>query len=266
MASSDVRELTDASQSGEPPRRARPRQRPRRRGFFAGLVGVVGELMITVGVLLGLFVVWQLWWTDVEAQAYQETVLQEWQEKENYVVAPTDVVATERTDAPPVPEAVAEGEVMATMLIPRLGTDYNVSIAHGVGMDDVLNSGYIGHYPETARPGEVGNFASAAHRQSYGAPYKEIEKIVEGDALIVDTGDAYLVYRVTSHEVVHPSQVEVIAPVPGEPGVEATERMITLTTCHPLFSAAQRWITYGEFDYWVDKSEGLPQEMIEEGY
>ncbi|MEE6281662.1 class E sortase [Georgenia sp. MJ170] len=270
MATSDVRQLTETwpsgePPSGEPPRRTRTRQRPRRRrGFFAGLVGVVGELMITLGVLLGLFVVWQLWWTDVEANAFQDTVLEEWQATENYVEAPS-LVGEERRDAPPVPAAGDEGDVMGVMHIPRLGEDYKRSIASGVGLDATLNRGYIGHYPETARPGEIGNFASAAHRQSYGAPYKEIEKVVDGDSLIVETDDAYIVYRVTSHEIVYPDQVEVIAPVPNEVGVEPTERLITLTTCHPLFSAAQRWITYGEFDYWVDKADGMPAEMVEGG-
>jgi sortase A len=246
------------------PRRERPRRQRPRRGFFSTLVGVVGELMITVGVLLALFVVWQLWWTDVEAQNLQADVIQEWQGSDDYVEAPS-LVGTPRTDPPPITENVAEGEVMATMHIPRLGPDYEFSIASGIGLADVLNQGYIGHYPETQRLGEVGNFATAAHRQSYGAPYRDIEQVVVGDSLIVETTDAYLVYKVTDMEVVDPSQVEVLLPVPNQPGVVPTERMITLTTCHPLFSAAQRWITYGVFDHWVDKSEGMPAELVEGG-
>ena len=262
MATTDVDQLEELpGHGGHTSARRRPRRR--RRGFLPTLVGVVGELMITAGVLLGLFVVWQLWWTDVEANSYQEGVLAEWHDKEGVVVAPPQE-AERRTDPPPLPGAVAEGEVLATLHIPRLG-DYERTIAHGVGMDDVLNRGYIGHYPDTQLPGEIGNFATAAHRQSYGAPYKEIEQIVVGDSLIVETSDAYLVYEVVGTEIVHPSQVEVIAPVPGEPGVAPTERMITLTTCHPLFSAAERWITYGEFQYWTDKNEGKPAELLEEG-
>lgn len=242
-------------QRSEPPRR--------RRGAVSTLVGVVGELLITAGVLLGLFVVWQLWWTDVEANSYQADVLEDWREKEGVVQAPPQE-GERRTDPPPIPAAVGEGELLGTLHIPRLG-DYERTIAHGVGMGSVLNRGYIGHYPDTQLPGEIGNFATAAHRQSYGAPYKEIEQIVVGDSLIVETADAYLVYHVTGTEVVHPSQVEVIAPVPNEPGVAPTARTITLTTCHPLFSAAERWITYGELQYWIDKNEGKPAELLEEG-
>ncbi|MFC4554811.1 class E sortase [Georgenia faecalis] len=250
---------TPPGAAGRPP--TRPRQRPRR-GFFSTLIGIIGELMITVGVLLALFVVWQLWWTDVEARGEQDRALAAWEEEPDFVEAP-EVPGQERTDAPPIPAAVAEGETFGTMWIPRLGLDYHVPIANGVGLADVLNEGYIGHYPDTQLPGEIGNFATAAHRQSYGAPYRDIEQIVEGDSLIVETTTAYIVYRVTSHEIVDPSQIEVIAPVPNEPGVIPTERMITLTTCHPLFSAAERWITYGTFAYWVDKADGRPAELIE---
>ncbi|WP_454084499.1 class E sortase [Georgenia sp. Marseille-Q6866] len=263
MATLDQLEELPWQQDGnEPPRRTRPRRQ--KRGFFSTLVGVVGELMITAGVLLGLFVVWQLWWTDVEAHSYQAGVLEEWEKRDDVVKAPVEE-GERRTDPPPIPDAVAEGELLGTMYIPRLGDDYRVTIAHGVGLGDVLNQGYIGHYPDTQLPGETGNFATAAHRQSYGAPYREIEQIVVGDSVIVETNDAYLVYEVTETEIVHPSQVEVIAPVPNEPGVAPTERMITLTTCHPLFSAAERWITYGEFQYWIDKSDGKPAELLEEG-
>lgn len=263
MATLDkLEELPWNADDGGPPRRTRPRRR--RRGFFSTLVGIIGELMITAGVLLGLFVVWQVWWTDVEAHSHQAEVLQEWDGREDVVVAP-DQEAEHRTDPPPVPEVGAEGDLIGTMRIPRLGQDYRVSIAHGVGMSDVLNQGYIGHYPDTQLPGEVGNFATAAHRLSYGAPYREIEQVVVGDSIIVETTEAYLVYEVVDTEVVLPSQVEVIAPVPNEPGVAPTERMITLTTCHPLFSAAERWITYGEFQYWIDKNDGKPAELVEEG-
>jgi sortase A len=263
MATLDQLEELPWQQDGdEPPRRTRPRRK--KRSVLSTLVGIIGELMITAGVLLGLFVVWQLWWTDVEAHSYQAEVLEEWDGREDVVKAPAQE-GERRTDPPPIPDAVADGEVLATMYIPRLGDGYRKTIANGVGLGNVLNEGYIGHYPDTQLPGEIGNFATAAHRQSYGAPYREIEQIVAGDSLIVETADAYLVYEVTDTEIVHPSQVGVIAPVPNEPGVAPTERMITLTTCHPLFSAAERWITYGEFQYWIDKNDGKPAELLEEG-
>lgn len=244
--------------------RARPRRangRRGRRGLSAAL-GVLGELLITAGVLLALFVVWQLWWTDVEAGRHQQEVLDAWRDQ---VAAAPAQEGERRTDPPPLPGPLVDGEVFGALHVPRISDAALASIAHGVGMDDVLNRGYIGHYPQTQLPGETGNFATAAHRQSYGAVYREIEAIVPGDEIIVETDRAYLVYETVEHEIVHPSQTQVLAPVPNQPGVAPTAATITLTTCHPLFSAAERWITYGELAYWIDKAEGMPTALLEAG-
>ena len=53
------------------------------------------------------------------------------------------------------------------------------------------------------------------------------------------------VYEVTGHEIVRPWQTEVIAPVPGEPGATPTEALLTMTSCHPKFSATQRCVVHG---------------------
>ena len=65
----------------------------------------------------------------------------------------------------------------------------------------------------------------------------------------------------TSTEIVAPSDVDVIAPVPGDPGAVPTERLITLTTCHPMFSARERFIVHGVLDYWAPTSDGIPAEL-----
>ena len=245
----------------ERPTRARAR-RARRRRRLSGALGVLGELLITAGVLLALFIVWQLWWTDVEAGRHQQEALTDWRGQDTVVAAPAQE-AEHRTDPPPLPGPLVEGEVFGALHVPRISAEPLASIAHGVGMDDVLNQGYIGHYPQTQLPGETGNFATAAHRQSYGGVYREIDSIVPGDEIIVETDRAYLVFVTVDHEIVHPSQTEVLAPVPNQPGVAPTAATITLTTCHPLFSAAERWITYGELEYWVDKADGMPAALLE---
>ncbi len=78
------------------------------------------------------------------------------------------------------------------------------------------------------------------------------------------TDDAWFVYEVTDHEIVLPTDVDVIAPVPDQPGVEPNGSYITLTSCHPRFSAAQRWIVHGELKYWAPAGHGVPAEMLEE--
>lgn len=227
------------------------------------ITGVIGELMITAGVLLGLFVVWQLWWTDVTAGRIQAQTLADlgWEEPAETVPAADGLP----TGDPPVMAEVPVGEVFATLLVPRFGGDYEVPIVNGVDKRTILDTGNIGHYPETAMPGGLGNFALAAHRTTYSKPFNQIADLQPGDPIIVRTADTWYVYEATESLVVMPSQVEVIAPVPGlMPGEEIpelTERYITLTSCHPMFSARERFITHGVFKYWMPVSAGSPAEL-----
>lgn len=240
--------------------RARREARP---SLALRITGVVGELMITAGVLLGLFVVWQLWWTDVIAGRTQEQTLAElnWETPPDVVPAPQALP----TGEPPVLGPVPEGEVFATLYVPRFGDDYEVPIRSGIDKRTILDTGNIGHYPETAMPGGVGNFSLAAHRTTYSKPFNQIAELEPGDPIIVRTDDTWYVYEATESLIVMPSQVEVIAPVPGllpgEEIPELTERYITLTSCHPMFSAKERFITHGVFRYWMPVSQGIPAEL-----
>jgi sortase A len=242
---------------------ARPRARHLRRRSSTGprVVGVLGELLLTAGVVLGLFVVWQIWWTDVVAGRQQDAVVA--QIEKDYAAPAVKETAQPRTDPPPTVAPVPEGQGFATLHVPRWGGDYEVPVTEGVGLRTVLNTGAAGHYPGTAMPGDVGNFALAAHRQTHGAAFHDVDKLQAGDPIVVETADAWLVYRVTEHYVVTPDEVDVIAPVPGEPGTQPTARTLTFTTCHPLWSVAQRWITHGELTEWYPRAEGMPAELLE---
>jgi|SRR5690625_240995 len=237
--------------------------------FIRGLLGVVGELLISAGVLLLLFTVWQLWWTDVMADREQQEILADldWVvtiDKDD--VAPADDGLQPGEGPPPVPEYPDHHTTIATMHIPRFGQDYVRNISEGVELEPVLNRMGIGHYPETALPGEIGNFSMAGHRTTYGKPFNQVAELEVGDPIIVQTPEVWYVYRVTDDHIVLPHQVEVIAPVPNEPGEVPTERSITLTACHPMFSARERFIVHGEFDRWYP-NEGpggeLPPELFE---
>jgi sortase A len=129
-------------------------------------------------------------------------------------------------------------------------------IVEGVSVAD-LRVG-PGHYPGTALPGQVGNFAVAGHRATHGNGFMRLNELVPGDLVVVEVQDAWLTYRVTGHEVVDPSDVSVIAPVPGDPGVPPTQPLITLTTCDPWYSAAHRLIVHGKLQSVTPKSAGLP--------
>lgn len=241
-----------------------PASRGRHRRTHSGLArlaaGVFGEILLTAGALLGLFVVWQVWWTDVITADEQRSAVEA--VEETYDTAAVPRSTQPRTDAPPSwTEEVSEGQPFATLHVPRWGPDYEVPVTEGVSLG-VLNTGAAGHYPETGMPGQVGNFALAGHRQTYGAAFRHVDSLRIGDPLIVETAEAWLVYRVSENYIVSPDQVEVIAPTPRQPGVEPTERLITLTTCHPLWSVAQRWITHGTFEQWIPRSEGMPAELL----
>ena len=216
------------------------------------VVGVIGELLITAGFVIGLFIVWQVWWTDIEANRAQHSKVE--QLKEGWQKPPA------------VPHTTTVGTAEGLMRIPRFGKDYAHTIEYGTSLKRVLDKGAFGHYEGTAFPGEVGNFATAAHRQTYGAPMRDVDELEAGDPIILETKDAYLVYYMTESSIVSPGQVDVIAPDPknpSKPQQKATERYLTITTCHPPFVSNERWIVHAKFSHWVDRKDGIPQELAQ---
>ena len=252
------------------PARHVARGRPRH-GVVSTFVGVLGELLITLGVLLGLFVVWQLWWTDVQAGREHAQILASLEWPEPPAAAPVDdpTGLQPREARPPAIDEPREGSVFAKLYVPRFGEGYVQPIAAGVDKATILDRIGIGHYPGTAMPGELGNFATAGHRTTYGKPYHQVAELKKGDPLVVRTEKTWYVYRVTGSQIVYPGQVEVIAPVPGtkpgEPLPKLTERYMTLTACHPMYSAAQRFVVHAKFDYWAPVKDGVPPELVEAG-
>lgn len=237
------------------------------RSVRLSVVGVLGEIMLTLGVLLGLFVVWQLWWTDVVADDQQAQIVEDlgWARVDppspDAPAAPDAPALTPRTDAAPVLAEPPTATTFATLRVPRWGPDYVRPISQGTDRRQVLDVLGLGHYEGTAMPGEVGNFAVAGHRTTYGKPLNRVEELVVGDPLVVQTEDTWYVYTVTETRIVRPDQTEVIAPVPGDPEAVPTERMMTLTTCHPMYSARQRYIVHAKLAYWLPTSEGTPPEI-----
>lgn len=225
------------------------------------VVGVIGELLITAGIVVGLFVVWQVWWTDIGANREQNSIVEsntsDWDRSEK-------IGEPRYTDPPDFEHTDIEGAFLGVMRIPSFGLDYAHSIKHGVGLVDILDQGNFGHYTETAFPGEIGNFATSAHRQTYGAAMRDVHQLETDDPIIVETEDAYLVYHVSESYIVAPSATEVILPVPGEQGAIPDSRILTITTCHPPFVSDHRWIIHAELDHWVDPADGKPIELVEE--
>jgi sortase (surface protein transpeptidase) len=209
----------------------------------------VGQALVTVGFVLLLFVVYELWVTDLQSAAAQEELAtglrEEWSRP-----------------APGVPEEIVSGEAFAFLHIPRLGADYSRAVVEGTGADELAQG--PGHYTDTARPGEQGNFAVAGHRVGRGSPFLELDELRPGDPIVVETVDSWYVYRVLGdpatgdlsggpspvpgRQIVSPEDVSVIAPTPGVEGTATTGAFLTLTTCHPEYSARQRLIVHAVLD------------------
>lgn len=235
-----------------------PQARLRRRRV--SVIGVLGELLITAGVLVLMFVGWQLWLNDIivggQQSATANEVSQGWSRGEGTGVAkPTD------PGEPAVMAAPGNAQTFAVMIVPRWGDAYERPIAEGIGVGDVLNKIGLGHYPGTQMPGEVGNFAVAAHRMANGGGFKDVNQLQVGDNIYVETQDGWYGYVFRSLQYVKPSGVGVIAPVPEQPDAAPVDRFITLTTCNPFFSTAERIIAYGVYDTWYPRAGGPPAEI-----
>lgn len=273
-------------------------KRPRKQSRGGAALRTFGELMLTAGLVVLLFVVYEAYVTNWISAGKQREATAALDERWRNGQEPT-LEGGERTTK----YAVADGEGFAKLYIPAFGPDFVFTILEGT-TDKILESG-PGHYKGTAMPGEEGNFAVAGHRVGKGAPFNDLDMLQSCDALVVETATHWHVYRVlpmaeeidtwfdgkggedpkcigvtplrghgpngdayaktVGREIVKPSQNEVIAPVPHRPDVQLMESerlaLITLTTCHPRFSAKERLIIHGVLVESVAKADLGPGEL-----
>ncbi|MES4886953.1 class E sortase [Streptomyces sp. NPDC096012] len=244
-----------APPAGRPLSRVEARRQARLRKPGPAVIAsrAIGEVFITTGVLMLLFVTYQLWWTNVRAHAQAGNEAHQLQD---------DWASGKRN-----PGVFAPGQGFAILHIPRL--DVVAPIAEGVSNKRVLDKGMVGHYGEgalkTAMPGDrTGNFGLAAHRNTHGEPFRYINRLSRGDAVVVETQDEYFVYKVTSTlPVTPPSNTSVLKPVPPGSGFTRPGRYITLTTCTPEFTSKYRLIVWGKMVEERPRSKGKPDALIE---
>lgn len=230
-------------------------KRPPRFDFLTA----VGELLMTAGAIVALFAFWQVYVTDWQVAAATDQQLEQFQEE--IKPAPQRIATDERTDDPPPFAPVGYGQVLGALHIPEWN-HMIVPVREGTG-NDVLDTGAAGHYKDTAQPGAVGNFAVAAHRRSYGSNFRRIDTLKEGSFVVMETKDAWLVYRFSSKKIVDPHESDVILPVPDQPDAQPTQRLLTMTTCHPEYGNSERYIVHLELDHWVPHDAGIPKEIAE---
>ena len=224
------------------------------------LVGVLGELLITAGVFVLLFLGWQVWLNDIIEGAAQDKQAQQlgqtW--KSNPAPKPPQAVGP---GTPVVAVAPGNAQKFGILYVPRFGPTWERPIAQGVGVRDVLDKIGVGHYPGSAMPGAVGNFAIAAHRHAYGGGFENLHMLHVGDHVYIGTKDGWYEYTFRDIEYVKPNQVNVLQPVPMEPGVAPVDRILTMTTCNPFFSTAERMVAFATFDTWYPYADGAPPEI-----
>lgn len=230
--------------------------RPRRSGRQFTFLGVTGEVLVTLGVLILLFVGWQLWWTDVIAgRAYADTranLEQQWQ-------------LGDGRGALPRPVTPEPGKAFGLIYIPAMGDrSWGVPIIQGTSLD-LLQEG-VGHHPESAMPGQVGNMVIAGHRTTYGAPFGDIETLKPGDQVIVETRNGWYIYQLDRNTIIEGTDRWILDAAPGEPkGTAPTERLITIYSCHPKYSAAQRFVWFGHLVDEYPRSAGTPAAIQQHG-
>jgi sortase A len=224
-----------------------PPGRPRPKGLtLARVLGAVGRTFITAGVIILLFVVYQLWGTGVLTARTQDDLRSRFEEALAAGPAtPTTAPATTATTAgdggddepattttattalPPLPPP-AKGDPIASIEIPKIGVDWIV--VEGVELGQLADG--PGHYPDTPMPGQLGNVSIAGHRTTHGAPFYRVDELQQGDEIVVTTVQGRFTYLVEFTQIVTPTQWEVVAPT--------DDAQLTLTSCNPRYSSRQR--------------------------
>ncbi len=241
----------------------------------AGIRGI-GQTLVTLGLVVLLLVFYEVYVTNFTADARQRDVKTEYAQA---VARHQDPLrGQDRATLPAGKQVILPvGVGFANLYIPRLGKDFARTIVQGTRASD-LDKG-PGHYTDTAAPGQIGNFALAGHRVGKGEPFLNLDQLVPGDAVVVQTASRWYVYRVLGddrtgnlsalnsqgvpgREIVAPSAVRVLAPVPDHVGVTPTQALLTLTTCHPKYTANRRMIVHAALARSVAVAAGVrPKEL-----
>ncbi|HEY8451143.1 MAG: class E sortase [Micromonosporaceae bacterium] len=204
----------------------------------------LGEVLITFGAIVLLLAAYEVWGKSAVIASHQDDLerqlIEAWEAPPT--VGPSDAPseAPDEDDAQAQPLGPPPGHAIARLYIPKLGKYWVV--VEGVGQEDIRWA--PGHYPGSAMPGQIGNFAVAGHRNP--ATFWDLDLVVEGDLIIVETQDMWYIYRTYRNYIVKPTAVEVVAPVPGEPGATPERAVLTLTTCNPKWDNYERLIVHAE--------------------
>ena len=218
----------------------------------------VGVALLTAGALLGLTVIYiefiEPYFSTQGQQQAAASIQEDFAKKAQ--TNPSELESTELADA----------QTFGVLYAPRLGADYRRPIAHGTSVESVLNPIGVGHYKHSAMPHEVGNFALAAHRTTHGGAFNNIDQFVVGDKLFVETRWGWYGYEVVGSAVVEPKDFWVVGSNPLEHAGLARlpgERLLTLTTCTPRYTAEKRLVVWAKQVSQTPRLQGAPSEIAD---
>lgn len=221
---------------------------------------IIGAILVCVGVVVLAWASWMNWGTDITAQQQATRKIAQFEQSPTTQTPKTSTTnPVKRYDAPPAWTTLAAGTTIGILHVPTWN-GMKIPVIEG-STQNILDTGAAGHYEGTAGPGEIGNFSLAGHRRTYGSNFRHLDLLKQGDVVILETSSTWYVYEWQSSGVVDPSHVESIDPVPDRPGVEPTQRLMTMTTCYPEWGNSQRLVAHFVLKYWMEKSSGTPTEL-----
>jgi LPXTG-site transpeptidase (sortase) family protein len=220
-------ELYDASSAAGAPR------------SWTRFLGGLGEALITLGLVIALYAVYELWWSNITAgeqtRRNSAALLRTWAAPAPAAAKPSD--------------AIAIGQSFGFLYIPAFGADWRALIMQSVDRTRVLNTGAVGHYtqPPSALPWDAsGNFAIAGHRDGHGMVFRDLDQLAVGDRVYVQTAYGWFVYQLDREASSVPiNDVGAVEPIPVGSGFTEPGRYITLTTCTPIYIDSNRMVWWG---------------------
>lgn len=220
---------------------------------------VIGELLLLAGLGVFGYIVWQPWYSQNVVGAQQaeaaSALSNQWQEAQP---APY-------TGEVPIAQAGEGRDPFAVVYIPALGENFSAQIAQGTErpfpLDDAATG--VGHYKDSAMFGAIGNTGIAAHRNGPVAPFRNVDHLRVGDKVYIETKDGWYTYVFRNQEIVTPDQTAVLDPFPYITDVEATDSLLTFTSCYPKDGWQLRIINYSVFESFQPRSDGPPADLAE---
>lgn len=253
-------------------------ERPKHPRDWRWFVGGLGRVLIATGILLFLFVGYQLWGTGIEEAQSQRRLENAFEDLlADLATSSLPTTTTTTTTAPPSPTTtlpdtpppvteppspsdtavpqilppVEPGDAIGLIEMPTIGVEKFFVV--GVRPDDLKKG--PGHFPSTPLPGQLGNAGIAGHRTTFGAPFFRVDELEVGDPIITTTPFGRYTYRVTGQVIVGAADGHVLATTDPE------RAMLTLVSCHPRYTAAQRIIIFADLD--PDESDAVGQPLIQ---